>query len=188
MVEGKRMVCGKSAPALNKACRMTSILATRQVDFEDVLQENAKRKFFIFQQQVESYRLFFVPCWFVMLDYKVTIFGKNSTREGRLAFIYDEQRGCCVIDPDIRIARKELYVNAASVLPRRLTCEQAEKKVKTEARWKVVMAQYKRPPELFTVGVRKFYRPYFQTEVSFMGKQSIQWIPADGYDSYFTYQ
>jgi hypothetical protein len=69
-----------------------------------------------------------------------------------------------------------------------MTREQAERKVKTDARWKVVMAQYKRPPELSTVSVREFYRPYYHVQVSFGGESGEKWIPADGYDSYFTYQ
>jgi hypothetical protein len=162
--------------------------ATKQTIFEEELPYLAKKKFFLIPQKVVGAKLHYVPCWWIVLDYCVTLLTKRNTREGRLDFIVDEIRGCSVMEQFLPVKLCRTDADRRAVLPQKLTEAQAEKKAIVDARWKVVMGQYKRPPELKTVSIRQFYRPYYEVALQCGGRVSAQWIPADDYDNYFTYQ
>jgi hypothetical protein len=169
-----------------KECK--TIKALPKVTEQDMLPELLKRRLFLFPQRLVRASLRYVPCWQVYLDYSVRGISKNQKREGRVDMLVDEQRGCLAIDGGIILKPLDASVDKRLIVGDRLTEEQAEKKAVVEARWKVLMARYKQPPELTTTKIRKFYRPYYKATVFSLGKESEQWIPADGFDQYFTYQ
>ena len=147
-----------------------------------------RKKFFIVRPQIVSMEICYVPCWWVVLDFNVTFFSKKNKFEGRLEFIVDEVKGCGVIEDAVKIKLDKKKIGSADLVPRKLSREQAEKKAIIEARWKVVMAKYKRPPEVEIVNTREFYRPYYEVEYTYGKEIMKQWIPADSYGNYFVYR
>lgn len=164
------------------------IKVTKQKVFTDELPYNLKKRFFLFSPKVISYRLRYVPCWLVVLDYKVVLLTKNNTREGRVELIVDEIKGSSALEPGCKLDLEKDSIKKGIIMDQTVTLEQAIKKAKIDARWKVIMGQYKRPPELELVRTQQFMRPFYETIVEFNGKRQTQWIAADGYDNYSTYQ
>lgn len=173
----------QSENASRKDCSVTQI-ALSKWDAAGL----ARKKFFVIKPEIVSMEICYVPCWWVVLDYSVTFFSKKHQVEGRLHFIVDEVKGCGVIEDPISVKLKRSSIEAGALVPHRLDREQATKKAIIDARWKVVMSRYKRPPELQVVSVKEFYRPYYEVELSYGGEVSKQWISADAFGNYFVYR
>jgi hypothetical protein len=155
---------------------------------EDEISYLAKRRFFVISPRILNVKLRYIPCWWVSLDYQVTILTKNNIREGSLDFVVDEVKGCAVMEASLPVALAPKTANRKTVMSGTITKSQAEKKAVTDARWKVVMGQYKRPPEIFNVKAARFYRPYYEVDVTYANRPEILWIPADNFGNYYTYQ
>lgn len=161
---------------------------TKQKIFPEELPFSLKKRFFLFSPRIVSYRLRYVPCWLVVLNYSVVILTKKNTREGIVELIVDEIKGSSALEPGCKLELGKKKIEKELIMDRTVTEEQAVRKAKIDARWKVIMGQYKRPPELEFVRAQKFMRPFYETIVQFNGKRQTQWIAADGYDNYATYQ
>ena len=157
------------------------------VTYED-LQDEIPRKLMLWQQQLINAELRYVPCWHVVLDYHVAGLNRRNYHEGTMEFIVDERKGSSLIDDDVEFGFCYEQVNSRLITEGRFTMEIAEKKAITDARWKVGLSRFKSPPELSTVSIKKFYRPYFRAMVARSGRPSEVWIPADGYGNYFVYK
>lgn len=167
---------------------MIDLKVTKQTIFDDELPYCLKKKLFLFSPKLLKYKLRYVRCWRIVLDFKVTLLTRNNIRDGQVELIVDEIKGCSALEPGCNLSIKKSRVSEELLHERSLTEEQAIKKATIDARWKVVMGQYKRPPELKFVRCQEFVRPYYEAEVLFNNKVSTQWIAADGYDNYITYQ
>ena len=160
---------------------------TEKVVDESTLCELLPKRLFLIHPRLLSARFCYVACWKVVLEYAVSYFKKNRADHGTIVFVVDGTKGCAVIEDDIELKLIRSGIDADLCEKDAFTQEQAEKKAIVDARWKVLMARYKRPPELETKAISKFYRPYYEVEYSYGGKIKKYWIPADEYGNYFVY-
>ncbi|HZK02323.1 MAG TPA: hypothetical protein VFC96_05610 [Anaerovoracaceae bacterium] len=147
-----------------------------------------RKKFFFIPPQIHSMKMRYVPCWWVVLDFTVGFFGNKNQVEGRLNFIVDEIKGCGLVDESVRIKLAKKKIESHELVEIRLSEDQAVKKATVDARWKVVLGKYKKPPELELVSTKIFYRPYFEVDYSYGQDIMTQWIPVDNYGSYLAYR
>ena len=146
-----------------------------------------RKKLFLVRPRILSAEFRYLPCWRVTLDYSVSYFKQTRSDDGSVVFIVDPVKGCGVIEEklDFKLERKSI---ADELLAgEMLTKEQAEKKAIVDARWKVLMARFKRPPALETKSIEEFYRPYYRAEYTYGNKVRTQWIAADDFANYFVY-
>lgn len=163
------------------------VLTTVKTVDERELAELAPKRLFLFRPHVVSARFCYVPCRKVILKYDVSYFSAKRTDSGEITFVVDDKKGTGAIEDNIKLSLVKKSIEEKLIEEEFFTDEQATKKAIVDARWKVLMAKYKKPPELEVKSVSKFYRPYYEVMYSFGGKEKRAWIPADEYGTYFVY-
>lgn len=168
----------------NKGAKLKVTLRT--VSEED-LPYLVRKRFFLIRPKVLSAEFHYLPCWRVVLKYTVSYFKKNRTDDGTIEFIVDPIRGCGANEEKLSLKLVKKEIEPRMLVKDTLTRAQAEKKAIVDARWKVLMAKYKRPAELETDHIEKFYRPYYEVSFTYGGKIQTQWVAADDFSNYFVY-
>lgn len=136
------------------------ILTTVKTIDERDLAELAPKRLFLLKPRVVSSRFCYVPCRKVVLEYSVSYFSAKRTDSGKITFVVDDKKGTGVIEDNIKLSLVKKNIEETLIEEEFFTDEQATKKAVVDARWKVLMARYKKPPELEVKSVSKFYRPY----------------------------
>jgi hypothetical protein len=160
---------------------------TLKVVDESELPDLVPKNLFLFRPKISDARFCYVPCHKVVLEYAVAYFSAKKSDNGRLTFIVDDKKGTGVIEDDIRLEIVKGNIDEGLIEDEFFTKEQAEKKAVVDARWKVLLARYKKPPELEVISSEKFYRPYFEVTYTLGKKERKAWVPADKYATYFVY-
>ncbi len=174
----------KKTTGLSKiSCHMTPVVVSQASANSKV-----RKKLFFIPPRIISSELKYVPCWKIVLDFTVVYFSKKNVVEGRLDFIVDEVKGCSLVEESLKIKLERRNIEPSIVVPFKYTQEEAVKKAVIDARWKVVLGRYKKPPELQLVSTQVFYRPYYKIEYTFGDKIEVQWIAADDYGNYLAYR
>lgn len=186
-VKIKRLGEKESAESNDLETRSIKVTVTRKSLGVEDLPDVMRKKFFIKKAQVVKARFCYLPCYRVELAFFVSYFSEKRSDNGHLVFIVDPKRGCGVIEDNIRLDISKKAIDESLMMDDELTEEQAEKKAIVDARWKVLMARYKKPAELKTVKIEKFYRPYYEVLASYGGAEKVQWVAADDYANYFVY-
>lgn len=161
--------------------------ATKQTVFEEDLSEALRKKLFLFSPKIKCAEMFYLQCWRVILKYSVAYFKESRADRGSIEFIVDPIKGSAANEDkvNLRLSKKSLPKDAIS--DKTLDKAKAEKKVVIDARWKVLLARYKKPAEIEVVSVEPFYRPYYKVSTVWRNKEEIQWVPADDFGNYFVY-
>ena len=163
------------------------VKATRQVVFEDDISDLLRKRFFLFSPKINSTEMFYLQCWKVLLKYSVAYFKETRADKGSIEFIVDPIKGSAANEEKIDLSLIKKSIPSALISEKKLSEERAEKKAIVDARWKVLLSKFKRPPELEVVSVDVFYRPYYKVDTICGSKEGIQWIPADDFGNYFVY-
>lgn len=160
---------------------------TAQTSFEESLPYLVRKKFFLFKPRLLTSEFCYLPCWRVILNYSVSYFKKNRAEDGKIEFIVDPIKGCGANEERLNLKLVKKAIPVKLLAAEELSREQAEKKAIVDARWKVLMAKFKRPPELETASMEQFYRPYYKVQVAWGSKTETQWVAADDFANYFVY-
>ena len=163
------------------------VLVTPKTVEINELADLAPKRLFLFKPRVVSARFCYVPCRKVVLDYSVSFFSARRNDSGRLTFIVDDKKGTGVIEDNIKLQTVKKHIDEDLIEEEFFSDEQAVKKAVVDARWKVLLSRFKKPPELEVVSAEKFYRPYYDVTYSIGGREKKAWIPADKYGTYFVY-
>ena len=148
----------------------------------------ARKKLFLITPEIRSAEFFYLPCWRVVLDFRVSYFKESRADTGQVEFIIDPIKGCGANEDEIKLDIAPRRVPKEIVgFDYRVEQEEAERKAKVDARWKVLLARYKKPAELEVAKVEEFYRPYYKAETVWRDKVEIQYIAADDFANYFVY-
>ena len=155
---------------------------------ESELADLAPKRLFLLKPKVKQARFCYISCHRVVLSYSVSYFSNRRRDDGQLTFIVDDKKGTGVIEDNMKLQTVRKAIDEDLIEEAFFSDEQAVKKAIVDARWKVLLAKYKKPPELELVSSEKFYRPYYEVTYAFGGKEKTAWIPADKYGTYFVYQ
>lgn len=166
--------------------KVKALVTSKIVEIDD-LADLAPKRMFLFKPRVVSARFCYIPCRKVVLDYSVSFFSAKRNDSGRLTFIVDDKKGTGVIEDNIKLQTMKKHIDEELIEDEFFSDEQAVKKAVVDARWKVLLSRFKKPPELEVVSAEKFYRPYYDVTYSFGGREKKAWIPADKYGTYFVY-
>ena len=170
-----------------KQSKGVKVKVTLHTISEEDLPYLVRKRLFLIRPKVLSAKFHYLPCWRVVLKYSVSYFKKNRTDDGTIEFIVDPIRGCGANEEKLNLKLVKKAIEPELLVADTLTRAQAEKRAIVDARWKVLMAKYKRSPELETDHIEKFYRPYYELRVAFAGKTQTQFIAADDFSNYFVY-
>lgn len=155
---------------------------------ESELADLAPKCLFLLKLKVKRARFCYIQCHRVVLSYSVSYFSNKRCDDGQMTFIVDDKKGTGVIEDNMKLQTIRKAIDENIIEEAFFSDEQAVKKAVVDARWKVLLAKYKKPPELKLVSSEKFYRPYYEVTYAFGGKEKTVWIPADNYGTYFVYQ
>ncbi len=155
---------------------------------ESELADLAPKRLFLLKPKVKRARFCYIPCHRILLSYSVSYFSNKRCDDGQLTFIVDDKKGTGVIEDNMKLQTVRKAIDEDIIEEAFFSDEQAVKKAVVDARWKVLLAKYKKPPELELVSSEKFYRPYYEVTYVFGGKEKTAWIPADKYGTYFVYR
>ena len=163
------------------------VKATMKLIHEKDLPEMLRKKFFLFTPKIKSVEFFYLPCWSVVLKYYISYFNAYHMDRGNVEFIVDPINGCGFNEDKLELRFTKRMICKDIINEKGLSKEQAEKKAIIDARWKVLLSKYKRPPELEIVSAFEFFRPYYKVNTIWGNHEEIQWIPADDFANYFIY-
>lgn len=166
---------------------LIKIRATKKTIDEEQLVQYARKKIFIMKPQILSAKFFYQPCWRVVLDFKVAYFKETRADRGQVEFIVDPRKGCGANEEELSLNLISKRVPLEMLSDVDVEKDEAERKAKVDARWKVLLARYKKPAELELAELKRFYRPYYRAEVSWGNKTGVQYLAADDFANYFVY-
>ncbi|NBI62709.1 hypothetical protein D3Z38_06480 [Clostridiales bacterium] len=166
---------------------LIKIRVTKKTISEEQLVQYARKKMFIMKPKILSVEFFYQSCWRVVLDFKVAYFKETRADRGQVEFIVDPRKGCGANEEELALDLISKRVPLEMISDVDVEKGEAERKAKVDARWKVLLARYKKPAELELAEITQFYRPYYMAKVSWGSKTGIQYLAADDFANYFVY-
>ena len=178
------LVSRMDAPRKQQKGTVTCYVTEKTLEEFEIPFKLPKKLLFI-KPKVLFSELIYVPCWWVAMEYHVIQLRKGRTTDGNVQFVVDDVVGSAVIDSSIHFHPIKKKIDGSLLSAHSLTREQAERKAKIEARWKVVFAMYRSPPYLDNLKSSFFFRPYYKVRLCYgYGKEKERMIAADGYANY----
>ena len=135
------------------------IKATAKAINENDLALIARKKLFLISPEIRSAEFFYLPCWRVVLKFSVSYFKKERADKGQVEFIVDPLKGCGANEEELKIDLITKQVPKDLVADDwKIEQEDAVWKAKVDARWKVLLARYKKPVDELEKPSRRWHQ------------------------------
>jgi len=187
MLKNSNGTCCPQSLEFTNGISKSKCLVTKTSVEPDCLQKIIGNRLFVIKPNIASYKLVYVHCFDIVLSFNVAYFSKKSSKSGKIRFIVDDKKGCGFADDSVELNYHIVNLEKSSMIPVKFSSKRAEKLAFADARWKVLMAKYKKPAELSTDSINEFFRPYYQVDFAYSKKTYERWVAADEYTNFFSY-